>query len=256
MRSITSYINPSYIFAQVEDPTNAENYQDYWNNLGTAKLFLFSRHQSILYIPCLVCESSRPLQLEASHIDVSLATLDILWGSLNERNMHQKTVITRGLYLDLPKCGGSYNRFDSSDSDYLCMVYTASKKYNFTISMYGVGLHISTVQRVLHNDPSEYRECLKLIPEQFKFVIVTSFPSRMDTFEAFISPFDGFTWALILSSCFALGLFIMADHALMDSGGNHRTAGLFNILFPLLGQVSSDNVLPFSIAKQPPPWFG
>lgn len=130
---IIHYINPSFIFALVKNPS-PEYYRNYAEHSGLAKLFLFSKNKPIIYIPCLVCDSS-PFQLEfGNHVDVSLATLSTIWDSLNGKNMKKKNLIVHYFELISPKCGVNLKNFGSRDDPFYCMIYSLGQIYNFTIA--------------------------------------------------------------------------------------------------------------------------
>lgn len=243
LHDIIPYLNPKYIFAQVDNPSSTEYLTFYTYHEGSAKLFLYSGHPPVVYIPCFVSKSCSPPVTRP----VSMTTLNSLWNSVNMENMRNAKFATQDFnnhwYI---KCGASERRFHILDTPRKCMVFTLLKKYNFTITQNPRDSYISVfINSPIYLIKGEERlgsyAIGKLEFEKFKFFVVTDLPSRMNTFEAFISPFDIYTWALILFCVFALFAFIFSDHYLMQDGNNNVVLAMFNVVTPLIGQVS-DNV--------------
>lgn len=252
LRKIIHYIQPNYIFALVENPSSPEYHHGYTAYSGTStKLFLFSKHQKLLHIPCLVCEST---SIPVRSNRVTLATLTTLWNSYNGKNMNGKNIIFHGFQSLSGQCGSSLGRFNPWEGPLFCTVYTLSSKYNFTIANYGATTPwISGVYRSILSNPGglRYFAIAKLSTEKFQFAIITSFPMTLNTFQAFIAPFDSDTWSLILTSCAFLVAFIFLENTLFryERNRSHLADGTFNMLAPLLGQVCSGNVLHLFYCK-------
>lgn len=247
--SVITNMNPNYIFAHVEQLHNSEYYQNYDNHPGSAKLFLVTTTQSnsVIYIPCLVCRS-KPWSLTAR--DTPLTTLDTHWNLINGMNLNQNylPIYVSPFWYPIrslsPQCGGTALQFNRFDNAFTCMVFNLCKKYNFTTVTDYYSRSFSTIYLFALTKNTQTLEfaVAKLVSESYKFVIITRFPSPMNSFEAFTSPFDSFTWIILLSSCVFFTLFITVDHFLLCSEEKktdcHILEGVLNILFPLIGQTS------------------
>lgn len=252
LNSVISYINPNYVFAQVESPIIPEYYQNYAKHYaGTAKLFLWTHHTSKIYILCLVCSSP---SWELSPTGISLSKLDTIWDSINTRNMNLNNLIVAGFDSLTPICGSSVKNFDIYDDAFHCMALTLGVKYNFTIRsnvanfISKIGIFTQTRDSVLGGFSVS-----KSLLNPYKFVIITNFPSAMNSFEAFTSPFDEITWVLILISCISFEFFLTTDHLLFHSeqkeNRNRLFEGMLNIVCSLIGQVS-DNAMNLFHSKK------
>lgn len=137
------------------------------------------------------------------------------------------------------------------------MLFSLSTKFNFSRNLQN--RFASNIATYLYVQTPDYHESVyaisKVFVDPYKFVIITSIPSALNTLEAFTSPFDTFTWILIAGNCISFSFFITLDHLILHSvkigtrKKSHLLDSISNMIFPLIGQVSDSTIKSFHCKK-------
>ncbi|OXA44758.1 hypothetical protein Fcan01_20729 [Folsomia candida] len=220
--------NPTYIIAHLDEPSSRKYYTLYPIWRGNSKLILYNFNApAVIWIPCVACHGNA--KSHSTQDTTTLQDLDKIWIARNSNMQHRIvqdwTVSRYDIYKT--RCGPSLSRFEGEYDVAYCAIWSIGKQYNFTIrpgpdstlvlgqpETYYVGL--LAFQIVLNNSTmrtfiDSKDGFLSSSWVNFGFEIVTQFPSSIDNFNVFLSPFDKTTWMLIVLSCVIITIVLQFD---------------------------------------------
>lgn len=190
---IILYMTPVCIFSIVDDVSRPQwqHYAEYPKYFS--KLFLISRDLAHLYVSRL---DFRFPPLELSSRNVALATLVAIWDSINTRNMNRRLLISDNTNYVHSTCMGRARTIQDFGDELFCPVSSLRNKHNFTLYPRSTFYDTSRIVTNLLIQPDREYDTFavaNLRYEKIKFLVITDFPMKGSSFEAFASPFDIYT---------------------------------------------------------------